>query len=174
MKSDARKYQDELSTAEAKKFIDDLAAFHVPVLLAAESLYLSLLNSQEQVFALLLPRFMLLIVIILLVFIDLAATDLSQRCGIVFVRIVVIVGHGRDLFRTQQALAVFVGNAHGCVLLWVMRDSESGDALIENADVLAHHNLLALQALPLDLGQGEEYGVVENEGGQLGVLVLEV
>lgn len=33
MKSDARKYQDELSTAEAKKFIDDLAAFHVPVLL---------------------------------------------------------------------------------------------------------------------------------------------
>ena len=33
MKSDAQKYQDELSTAEAKKFIDDLAAFHVPVLL---------------------------------------------------------------------------------------------------------------------------------------------
>ena len=33
MKSDARKYQDELSTAEAKKFIDDLAAFRVPVLL---------------------------------------------------------------------------------------------------------------------------------------------
>ena len=33
MKSDARKYQDALSTAEAKKFIDDLAAFHVPVLL---------------------------------------------------------------------------------------------------------------------------------------------
>lgn len=38
----------------------------IPVLLAVESLYLSLLNSQEQVFALLLPRFMLLIVIILL------------------------------------------------------------------------------------------------------------
>lgn len=38
----------------------------IPVLLAIESLYLSLLNSQEQVFALLLPRFMLLIVIILL------------------------------------------------------------------------------------------------------------
>lgn len=38
----------------------------LPVLLAIESLYLSLLNSQEQVFALLLPRFMLLIVIILL------------------------------------------------------------------------------------------------------------
>ena len=33
MKSDARKYQDELTTAEAKKFIDDLAEFHVPVLL---------------------------------------------------------------------------------------------------------------------------------------------
>ena len=33
MKSDARKYQDGLSTAEAKKCIDDLAAFHVPVLL---------------------------------------------------------------------------------------------------------------------------------------------
>ena len=31
----------------------------LPVLLAIESLYLSLLNSQEQVFALLLPRFML-------------------------------------------------------------------------------------------------------------------
>lgn len=38
----------------------------LPVLLAIESLYLSLLNSQEQVFALLLPRFMLLIVIFLL------------------------------------------------------------------------------------------------------------
>jgi len=33
MNSDARKYQDELTTAEAKKFIDDLADFHVPVLL---------------------------------------------------------------------------------------------------------------------------------------------
>lgn len=33
MQSDARKYQDELSTEEAKRFIDDLADFHVPVLL---------------------------------------------------------------------------------------------------------------------------------------------
>ena len=33
MKSDAKKYKDELTTDEAKKFIDDLAAFHVPVLL---------------------------------------------------------------------------------------------------------------------------------------------
>ncbi|MBQ9615840.1 MAG: putative heme d1 biosynthesis radical SAM protein NirJ1 [Selenomonadaceae bacterium] len=33
MNSDAKKYQDELTTAEAKKFIDDLAEFHVPVLL---------------------------------------------------------------------------------------------------------------------------------------------
>ncbi|MDY3296337.1 putative heme d1 biosynthesis radical SAM protein NirJ1 [Selenomonas sp.] len=33
MKSDAKKYSDELTTDEAKKFIDDLAAFHVPVLL---------------------------------------------------------------------------------------------------------------------------------------------
>lgn len=33
MNSDAKKYQDELSTEEAKVFIDDLAAFHVPVLL---------------------------------------------------------------------------------------------------------------------------------------------
>jgi putative heme d1 biosynthesis radical SAM protein NirJ1 len=33
MDSDAQKYQGELSTAEAKKFIDDLAEFKVPVLL---------------------------------------------------------------------------------------------------------------------------------------------
>ena len=33
MNSDAKKYQDELTTAEARKFIDDLADFHVPVLL---------------------------------------------------------------------------------------------------------------------------------------------
>ena len=33
MNSDSRKYQDELTTAEAKKFIDDLAEFKVPVLL---------------------------------------------------------------------------------------------------------------------------------------------
>ena len=33
MGSDAQKYKDELTTEEAKKFIDDLAAFHVPVLL---------------------------------------------------------------------------------------------------------------------------------------------
>lgn len=33
MNSDARKYRDELSTDEAKKFIDDLAEFKVPVLL---------------------------------------------------------------------------------------------------------------------------------------------
>lgn len=38
----------------------------LPVLLALESLYLSMLNSQERVFDLLLPRFMLLIVIVLL------------------------------------------------------------------------------------------------------------
>ncbi|HPF19775.1 MAG TPA: putative heme d1 biosynthesis radical SAM protein NirJ1 [Syntrophomonas sp.] len=33
MDSDARKYQDELTTVEAKRFIDDLAEFRVPVLL---------------------------------------------------------------------------------------------------------------------------------------------
>lgn len=33
MSSDARKYNDELTTQEAKKFIDDLAEFKVPVLL---------------------------------------------------------------------------------------------------------------------------------------------
>jgi putative heme d1 biosynthesis radical SAM protein NirJ1 len=33
MESDARKYEGELTTAEAKKFIDDLAEFKVPVLL---------------------------------------------------------------------------------------------------------------------------------------------
>ena len=33
MDSDSRKYNDELTTAEAKKFIDDLAEFKVPVLL---------------------------------------------------------------------------------------------------------------------------------------------
>lgn len=33
MSSDSKKYQDELTTAEAKAFIDDLADFHVPVLL---------------------------------------------------------------------------------------------------------------------------------------------
>ena len=33
MSSDSRKYQNELTTAEAKAFIDDLADFHVPVLL---------------------------------------------------------------------------------------------------------------------------------------------
>ena len=33
MNSDARKYQNELSTEEARRFIDDLAEFHVPVLL---------------------------------------------------------------------------------------------------------------------------------------------
>ena len=33
MNSDAQKYQNELTTEEAKKFIDDLADFHVPVLL---------------------------------------------------------------------------------------------------------------------------------------------
>ena len=33
MQSDGRKYKDELTTAEAKQFIDDLAEFHVPVLL---------------------------------------------------------------------------------------------------------------------------------------------
>lgn len=33
MDSDSRRYSDELSTAEAKKFIDDLAEFKVPVLL---------------------------------------------------------------------------------------------------------------------------------------------
>ena len=33
MDSDSRKYKDELTTAEAKKFIDDLAEFKVPVLL---------------------------------------------------------------------------------------------------------------------------------------------
>ncbi|MBQ7478046.1 MAG: putative heme d1 biosynthesis radical SAM protein NirJ1 [Selenomonadaceae bacterium] len=33
MNSDARKYRDELTTEEAKRFIDDLAEFHVPVLL---------------------------------------------------------------------------------------------------------------------------------------------
>ena len=33
MSSDARKYQDELTTEEAKRFIDDLADFRVPVLL---------------------------------------------------------------------------------------------------------------------------------------------
>lgn len=38
----------------------------IPVLLAAESLYLSLLDSQEKVFALLFPRLMLLVVIVLL------------------------------------------------------------------------------------------------------------
>lgn len=38
----------------------------IPVLLAVESLYLSLIDSQEKVFELLLPRLMLLIVIFLL------------------------------------------------------------------------------------------------------------
>ena len=33
MNSDAQKYKDELTTEEAKQFIDDLAEFHVPVLL---------------------------------------------------------------------------------------------------------------------------------------------
>ena len=33
MNSDARKYKEELSTEEARRFIDDLAEFHVPVLL---------------------------------------------------------------------------------------------------------------------------------------------
>ena len=33
MSSDAKKYNDELSTEEAKRFIDDLAEFNVPVLL---------------------------------------------------------------------------------------------------------------------------------------------
>ena len=33
MDSDAKKYSDELTTDEAKKFIDDLAEFKVPVLL---------------------------------------------------------------------------------------------------------------------------------------------
>ena len=33
MESDSRKYNDELTTTEAKKFIDDLADFNVPVLL---------------------------------------------------------------------------------------------------------------------------------------------
>ena len=33
MSSDSKKYQDELTTEEAKVFIDDLADFHVPVLL---------------------------------------------------------------------------------------------------------------------------------------------
>ncbi len=33
MNSDAKKYQDELTTEEAERFIDDLAEFHVPVLL---------------------------------------------------------------------------------------------------------------------------------------------
>ena len=33
MSSDAKKYQNELTTAEAKQFIDDLADFNVPVLL---------------------------------------------------------------------------------------------------------------------------------------------
>ncbi|MCR5175642.1 MAG: putative heme d1 biosynthesis radical SAM protein NirJ1 [Anaerovibrio sp.] len=33
MNSDSKKYQDELTTEEAKAFIDDLADFHVPVLL---------------------------------------------------------------------------------------------------------------------------------------------
>jgi Fe-coproporphyrin III synthase len=33
MNSDAEKYTDELTTEEAKRFIDDLAEFHVPVLL---------------------------------------------------------------------------------------------------------------------------------------------
>lgn len=33
MSSDSKKYQDELTTEEAKAFIDDLADFHVPVLL---------------------------------------------------------------------------------------------------------------------------------------------
>ena len=33
MKSDAQKYKNELTTIEAKKFIDDLAEFKVPVLL---------------------------------------------------------------------------------------------------------------------------------------------
>lgn len=33
MSSDSKKYQNELTTEEAKRFIDDLAAFHVPVLL---------------------------------------------------------------------------------------------------------------------------------------------
>lgn len=33
MNSDAKKYRDELSTEEAEAFIDDLAEFHVPVLL---------------------------------------------------------------------------------------------------------------------------------------------
>ena len=33
MSSEAKKYENELTTAEAKKFIDDLADFHVPVLL---------------------------------------------------------------------------------------------------------------------------------------------
>ena len=53
----------------------------LPVLLAIESLYLSLLNSQEQVFALLLPRFMLLIVIILLM----ASIRSGRECKIVCV-----------------------------------------------------------------------------------------
>ena len=33
MSSDNKKYQNELTTQEAKSFIDDLADFHVPVLL---------------------------------------------------------------------------------------------------------------------------------------------
>ena len=33
MNSDSRKYRDELTTDEAKRFIDDLADFKVPVLL---------------------------------------------------------------------------------------------------------------------------------------------
>ena len=33
MGSDAKKYNDELTTEEAMQFIDDLAGFHVPVLL---------------------------------------------------------------------------------------------------------------------------------------------
>ena len=33
MDSDSRRYSDELTTVEAKKFIDDLAEFKVPVLL---------------------------------------------------------------------------------------------------------------------------------------------
>ena len=36
MSSDAKKYQNELTTAEAKQFIDDLADFNVPVLLFSD------------------------------------------------------------------------------------------------------------------------------------------
>lgn len=57
--------------------------------------------------------------VVFLLVVQIAAANLTHRGRVVFVGVVVVLGHDDQLFGAQQALAIFIGCAHGFILSWL-------------------------------------------------------